>query len=123
MSFAVARNESEDLCKELVRIEGQNNDTEAMAASLAIDVANHRATQQRLEIVQLQNEAASKCLCCVALFCSFGRSLNEVNLVSFSSRELLASEDGVGFIEDEGGARVPCIWLRQPLPRSGARAG
>ena len=60
--FADACNESDDLRQELVRIEGQKNEAEATMASLAVDVATHRATQQRLEvtIVRLQNEAAGE---------------------------------------------------------------
>ena len=91
LSFADARNKSDDLRQELTRVDGLKRDAEAMAASLAIDVANQRATQQQLEatIVRLQNKAAGKCLCYVPLFCSFGGSLNEANLVSLAAANSL----------------------------------
>ena len=81
--FADACIESDDLRQELVRIEGQKNEAEATMASLAVDVATHRATQQRLEvtIVRLQNEAAGKCPCRVILLCPFNGSLDEAKHV------------------------------------------
>jgi len=62
LSSADARNESEDLRQELARVDGQRKEAEAAVASLTIDVATHRAMQQRLEaaVVRLQNEAAGE---------------------------------------------------------------
>ena len=62
MSSTDARNESEDLRQELARVDSQRKEAEATVASLTINVATHRTTQQRLEatVVRLQNEAASE---------------------------------------------------------------
>ncbi|KAG2565288.1 golgin-84-like isoform X2 [Panicum virgatum] len=56
-----AHNESKDLRQELTRVDSQRKEVEAAVASLTVDVATHRATQQRLEgtVVRLQDEAAT----------------------------------------------------------------
>ena len=74
MSFIDACNESDDLHQELTRVDGQSSETEAATvASLAVDVATHRSTQQRLEgtLARLQNEATGKPLYRATLFGSF----------------------------------------------------
>ncbi|KAG2611694.1 hypothetical protein PVAP13_4KG234905 [Panicum virgatum] len=93
-SLQNACNESDDLRQELVRIEGQKNEAEATVASLAVDVASHRATQQRLEttVVRLQNEAAGKCPCRVILLCPFNGSFDEAKPVSLAAAKSLRQE-------------------------------